>query len=531
MNSLSVIMASHSKTILLGTAYCVIVFLLDLLSNIGLYRGFGVLPWTPASGLSLVYAFIYGPASWPFLLIGELLLMNGSSPVQLPLGWRIFLPLLNTACWIAGAESLRRLPRFSSRLRTTRSFGFLFGVAFCIATAMGTVYVTALLLTDIITYEIYYPLAWRASVGHFVGILVVTPLLLVSYFGTRWPKPSVLHLVQLGVVMMAIWIIFNYPHATTYQLFYLLFVPLVWVGLRDGVKGAAVVLNVAQLGIIIGAQVKATVGTGPGELQVLMIALGITGLLVGAVVVEREEAARRLHEQTAALGRTLRLRSAGETAAAIAHQINQPITAISTYASVARLAMERGDEALARATLEKLDAQCIRAAEVMQSVRNLVKQGSLTPQTFRIERLASDLRAGHAAECEDAGIIFDIDIAANATALTADKVQIEQALENLVSNSIEAIRDTGTGGRIEFKAWQEAGNVFLQIEDDGPGFAAGLEDIATTPFMTTKKNGTGLGLAIARSVAEAHGGSLAVNSRGHGASVRLRLPTSGVSHG
>jgi signal transduction histidine kinase len=111
--------------------------------------------------------------------------------------------------------------------------------------------------------------------------------------------------------------------------------------------------------------------------------------------------------------------------------------------------------------------------------------------------------------------------------ILADPIQLEQALDNLITNSIEAIREAQRGSRIILSARMEDGDTYIEVRDDGPGFAPGLESIATTPFMTTKRNGTGLGLAIARSVAEAHGGSLAVNARGTGASIRLRLPTSG----
>ena len=123
------------------------------------------------------------------------------------------------------------------------------------------------------------------------------------------------------------------------------------------------------------------------------------------------------------------------------------------------------------------------------------------------------------------GIAFDTVVRGSIATLYCDPVQLQQALYNLINNSIEAIQETGRSGQIRVTAIPTDDVVTFEVSDDGPGFAAGLDVLLAAPFATTKANGSGLGLAIARSVAEAHGGSLSIVPRDRGATVRLVLPT------
>lgn len=516
-----------SSFVLVGLGYCLAALVLDWVSDIGLYRGLGVTPWSPTSGLSLAFTYVYGLQAWPFVLLAEtsILVFTGNAGFSVPA--IVVLALATSAIWLTAGEVLRNLPDFDPRLGTLQALLNLIAVAICQAAMQSGVYVFMLWSSALTDTASLYPIAWRLIVGHLVGILVVAPLLIMLHAGWRPAALNGLRTTQIVVLVVALSVVFNYRAASAYQLFYLLFLPLLWIALRDGIGGAAVMLNITQIGIIVGAQLRSDPGPTTGSLQVLMIALALTGLLVGAVVTDRHEAGRRLREQQAALNRVLRLRSAGETAAAISHQINQPLTAISTYASVAAEAVERNDMALARSALSKLTEECDRAATVARSIRELVKQGSLSKELIRLDAIAARLVQTHAAECASLGITVNVDIPGIMPTILADPIQLEQALDNLITNSIEAIREAQRGSRITLSARILAGDTYIEVRDDGPGFAPGLESIATTPFMTTKRNGTGLGLAIARSVAEAHGGSLAVTARGTGASIRLRLPTSG----
>ena len=511
----------------LGLGYVAAAILLDHLSDIGLYRGLGVTPWNPTSGLSLGFTFVFGIAAAPFVLAAELgsfLLLNRAG---LPIPWVLALAAASTLVWLGAGLALRSLPDFDPRLGTVPAMLSLIGVGLCVAAVQSAIYLAVLMIAGLATAQLAVPISWRLIVGHLVGVLAVAPPLIMLHVGARWPRPTLLNALQICVLLAALWIVFNFQTATTYQLFYLLFLPVLWAALRDGTPSAVIMINVAQIGIIVGAQMRTDLLPTSGSLQTLMIALALTGLLVGAVVTDRHAAGQRLREQHAALGRALRLRSAGETAAAISHQINQPITAISTYAEVAREAVKGGNIELARETLDKLTEQCDRAAAVVRSIRDLVKQGSLSAAPVRLDELVQWVCKAHEAELAALNIEVEVAVSGNLPTLVADRIQLEQAIDNLITNSIEAIGEGRRPGRIIVSARVESGDAHIEVIDDGPGFAPGLEAIATTPFMTTKRNGTGLGLAIARSVAEAHGGSLAVVHRSTGACVRLRLPTVG----
>jgi signal transduction histidine kinase len=404
-------------------------------------------------------------------------------------------------------------------------------VALVAASADTIAYIANLATVGAVPENGLFPVSWRRLVGDWVGVLVISPLFLVLGSGSRLPRPSPIHLAQLLVLAAALAIIIWYREATTYQLFYLLFLPILWVGLRDGIVGSVLAINIVQIGILFSVHLRFGVTPGVGVLQTLMIVLALTALLVGVVVTERQAAGQRLRQQQSALERALRLRSAGETAAAIAHQLNQPLTAISTYASIAEDALGSGKDKLARDTMTKLTSECERAASVMRSIRDLVKQGALSREPMRLQSMVDSLKGIHAQDCTDNRIQLHSQIPAGYPQLFADPVQLEQALANLINNSIEAIKETGRGGRIDVSARLEKDDAVIEVSDNGPGFAPGLEATVTTPFMTTKQNGSGLGLAIARSVAEAHGGSLSVLPRSTGACVRLRIPATRRNHG
>jgi signal transduction histidine kinase len=517
-------LSGHGSVFWLGIGYCAAAPALEWLSALGLYRGIGVSPWNPAIGLAVAFAYVYGRQAWAYVLVAELLTAVLLKPTLLSYGAILPLAAASAAIWIASGHALRSLPGFDPRLRTVEALANLFAIGLTAAVARCFLYIGGLWFGGLIQDYSVVPAAWRLIVGDLVGILAVTPLPLLVNLGWRGPRPTWTHVAQLLLLFITLWTVFGYRAATAYQLFYLLFLPVLWVAIRDGTHGAVAVLNLAQVGIIIGAQLRMDLVPSAGALQALMTALSLTGLLVGVVVTERQLAAQRLRDQQAALGRVVRLRSAGETAAAIAHQINQPLTAIATYTSVAQDALARNEMEVVRQTLSKLTNECDRAAAVVRAVRDLVKQGSLTREPLQLHTLVDDLLRAHDAECKLHDIAVAVEIPGTLPTLQADRIQLEQAIDNLLTNSIDAIRESGRSGLVKISARHEKGDTQILVEDNGPGFAAGLDAIATTPFMTTKRHGTGLGLAIARSVAEAHGGSLAVDQRLSGACVSIRLP-------
>src|SRR6478735_10505850 len=202
--------------------------------------------------------------------------------------------------------------------------------------------------------------------------------------------------------------------------FYLLFLPLIWIALRGGFAGAVVASAVVQVGVVLGSQ-GAPLNSHPlMELQALVAALSLTGMFLGVMVDERERA-------TEGLKASLRLAAAGEMAGAIAHEINQPLGALSNYGRACQLILARnGDVPYGQlnSTIEKMLVESRRAAEVVSRLRDFFRTG-----TTRLEHVtvASVLESAQAigTKLNQAGEIdFRVETNSTERVLLADRLQI-----------------------------------------------------------------------------------------------------------
>jgi two-component system sensor kinase FixL len=260
-----------------------------------------------------------------------------------------------------------------------------------------------------------------------------------------------------------------------------------------------------------------------------MIVLALTGLTIGAIVNEQLRTQAQLRRNQEALERAARLDSMGAFAAALAHEINQPLTAIANYTRLAKMAIEKqpADADTARTAAEHAVAQVDRAAEVVRRLRDFIQLGrnEMVPQSSAdlIREAISHCRL----ETQASHVEVETRIARNLPLVMCDGLQIQQVLINLIRNAAESISSSGRpNGRIVVEAdLTEVNRVIVTVRDNGPGFDPDILARALTPFTTTKQEGLGLGLALARSTAETHGGQLLIESTGAGAAVSFTLPT------
>lgn len=517
--------ARQIRRLLLGCAFLAAYVALDYVSYVKPYRGLGITPWNPPPGLSMAVVFLGGWFYAPFLLaapaIADLIVRGAALGPRLELG----LSLAMGSTYLAGGLALQRIVTFDPRFRSVRDALILIGVAASTSLVAAALCVVILLHSGTIFQNEVVAVAWRAAVGDIIGILVMAPLVFLAATYRPWPRPEPLAAVQLMALIGAVAIVFGYQDATAFQLFYLLFLPLLWIALSYGPPGAAVSLLLIQIGLIIGAEIRFGPDPGLGALQVLMIALAITGLIVGTIVAEREDAAARLRDQQASINRALRIRSAGEVAATIAHEINQPLTALNTYAGIAAKGMEEGRLDLVARAVDRIRAESMRADAVLQGIRELLRQGTLTKRNVDLGAKLEELEALLGEDLEKKGIDLTIDVEPDFPVIRADGIQLQQAIHNLIVNGAEAILETGRGGSIDVTlALSEVGEALIEVVDDGPGFPPGFDVNEPAPFTTTKPGGSGLGLAVARSIAEAHGGSLFITTSPRGSRVVLKLP-------
>lgn len=516
---------SWHRYVAVSVLYVLAYVALDDVSYLKPYGNLGVTAWNPQMGLSLALAYLAGlHYAGPILMaqaVSDYLLRSG------PLG-----PLVETAASIvsgavaiAGAWSLRHLARIEPNLNALRDVLGLVVVAVVCVGSGAIAYAAVLNFSGALGRGEFYIVVWRLFVGNLIGILVVVPLALMSARKRQWPPVRIDTVLQLLAIAGALVLVFGYRDATAFQLFYLLFLPLLWVALTYGMVGVAVVLPLIQIGLIVGAEIR--FGNNPGltALQVLMIALAITGLLVGSIFSEREAASARIQEQQNALSRALRLRAAGEIAASIAHEVNQPLTAIRSYAAVAEQAIATGDAKRTRDALEKISGQSAKAASIIKSIRDLLHQGVIDMKPVDVGNLLQEFEELVRVDLAFKGQSLLLTVPAYLPRIEADSVQLVQALHNLVNNASGAMMSIGQQGAIRLEvALDPPGNLSLAVIDTGPGFPPGYNIKDPTPFVTTKPDGAGIGLNIARTIAEAHGGHLLIQSTGEGARVEIRIP-------
>jgi two-component system, LuxR family, sensor kinase FixL len=513
------------RRFILGCAFVAAYVALDYVSFVKPYRGLGITPWNPPPGLSIALMYLGGWVYAPFVVAAPVVADAVVRGTPLGSSPEIIASALNGGVYVLTGIGLSRLSTFDPRFHAVRDATTFIAVAIVAAASGTAVYLGTLAAGGVISSAELRAVAWRASVGETIGILVVAPLVLLARTHRPWPAPSLQVAAQLCALLGALAIVFGYREATAFQLFYLLFLPLLWVALVHGPAGAAAALAVIQVGLIIGADIRFGPDPGLGALQVLMVALTITGLVVGALVAEREDASARLRDQQAALSRALRIRSAGEVAASIAHEINQPLTALTTYSGIASEAMETGKMDLAHRAINKIAAECGRAKAVLEGIRELLRKGTVTPHPVEIRLLLGELEEIFADDFAKKGLRLNVRVSEQLSTIAVDGVQIQQAVHNLILNSAEAIAGMDRAGKIEVSATLANGDYIIEVADDGPGFPPGFNVSEPTPLVTTKPEGSGLGLAVARSIVEAHGGSMSISSSIRGASVRLQLPS------
>jgi len=246
-----------------------------------------------------------------------------------------------------------------------------------------------------------------------------------------------------------------------------------------------------------------------------------------------EDEARQLQER---LTHFSRLSTMGEMAAGLAHEINQPLSAIATYAQACQrfLKQPESDIADVTAALDQINAQALRAGEVIRRLRNFVKNREVKREWVDCARLLDDLRTLAETDARLHNVHLRIDIEENLPAVHADPIQLQQVVLNLVRNAIDAMIDCPEDRReiVLMTRRSAESEICITVADQGSGLAPGAAEHLFNPFFTTKSSGTGLGLAISRSIVRAHGGRLwHTPNRQYGACFHFTLPASPVTKG
>jgi len=416
-------------------------------------------------------------------------------------------------------------------------FGTAFwGAAFTISNHFGT----------------HYWVEWRnlgISNGVTAVVLVPALLLVANRLSGRGARVTPIRMIEgsllgLGIVVVGTYVFANLPSGpeTSPALLYAPIPLLIWAALRFGLGGISAAMLVVTFEAIWGAMH----GHGPFllqspaenalALQMFLIVTGIPLMFLSVLLEddrrsqqalhEVEDDARRHREQINLLSRVSLL---GEMTASLAHELNQPLSAIISNANAGMRYIERGkdDPAKLRDILGDVESDANRAYDIIRNVRNTIKKGDPARRQIDLNELVTNV--AHVVRPDAVGYSCEVEtsLAKDLPPIEGDPVQIQQVLVNLVSNALDAMQQTPTGRRkVEIStAGKGDSEVRLSVRDHGSGIRTEVHDRLFDQFFTTKDHGLGMGLAIVRSIVEAHGGKIhAENVADGGACFYFTLP-------
>ena len=630
----------------IGTSFVVLYVVLAWIARFYMLRPFAITPWNPSAGLSLAFLLVFGIRYWPALAIATIstsLLLRGMPAAPYT---QLLAPLTLTVGYMAMAALLRGPLQFRLSFDRLSEIVKLAAVAAVGTLLMAAAYIAVFRAIGTMTEQEFGYIALRFWIGHLIGIVINTPLILMLLPPRRWmhgtPRRAAIRETVwfIAGAVLAVWIIFGPQWSDSYKLFYVLFLPVIWVATRHGIVGAIFGIAGIQLGLVIVLiNTHFQSGTAVTEFQFMMLALAIAGLFLGMVVTEgrsarlalgrsesrlratvetapdsiltldrdgtiiamnpatarifsyeenaliglnvlrilpelefltassdagstqgvrrdgsrfpaevsightgetaadlriavirditrRVDATRRLAEQQAELGRASRLAAAGEMAAALAHELHQPLTAIRSYARAAQIQAPAGG-----ALSAKIEKEAARAAAVVQRLRDFFRGGNSHLEKVNSAALINGALEPMHDTAVAQGITLNSAIDRSDVVLLIDRIQIETAIRSLVHNAIEAMAGMPDGRRLITVSTlsQPDGWVRLSVADTGPGIAAVMSDRIFEPFATTKAAGTGMGLAMSRSMIEAQGGRIWFeSSSGAGTAFHFTLPSTAL---
>lgn len=639
-------------------SYLALYIALDWMSLIhpaGAHGTLGITPWNPPAGLSLALLLRYGPAFVPIVfaavLVSDILLRDLSSAPLVTMAAALTIAVgYGTA-----ALMLRNRCLISITLRSHRDLLLLLAVSLAATMLVAGGVVALFAVGGLLPWSDFRDFALHYWVGDMIGIAGFTPLALLMMDATRRRalRSSVRPLeygLQLAAILFGLWIIFGWESTDHFEYSYILFLPLIWIGLRDGLAGACWGVLGTQLGLMAAIQLKGFDVAVTTQFQLLMLAVAVTGLLLGSIVDEearaesslrdsearlqtvvetapdailtfdesgritsanraaermfagderwpgdidirrllagldlaeseslsgsemmahrlkgtafpaevavghasvsgstlyvaavrdisiRKQAEQWLKEHESELAHAARLTATGEMAASLAHELNQPLTALISFARACQIVLRasgRDDETSRQATglIDQTVQQALRAGEIIRSTREFLRRGDVRMTRVDVAQVFKAVYDLVKSEAAINQVRIVIRFERDTPPVLGDAIQVEQVLLNLLRNSMEAMQQTAPDKReIRLSASIDPSDVkfvVFAVQDTGPGFAPEVADRMFTPFATTKSSGMGLGLSISRSIIEAHGGRIwsTPAGPGGGADIRFTLPS------
>lgn len=524
-----------SRSVAFSIGYVVLHVLMDAGSYVQPVLKIGITPWNPQTGLLLAFLCLHS-RGFVWAVIAQIVAEWLVRGIPSNLGVFLLQTVAVAGVYQLSAMLIRKLDM--SVGRPTSATLIRFGLVAALSALAVSVLVVGLYTLSGSLPVIQAPSAiGKIWVGDLNGILMLTPLLLNYRYFPQGVRAAVAAPYKLlGVVaalLLAFVIVFIVGNPDDLRFFYVLFVPAIIAALAGEVMGVLLVAVAIQIGLVFGVQRLPEVAPLV-DLQYLMLTLVATALALGVVVAERSNTAAvalrretQLRDREASLARASRAATAGELASVLAHELNQPMTALVGYLRSLEIMLDKvvhSDSRLSP-TVRKAADEALRVSDTLRRLRNFYAGRDPQIEPTEVDPLLRSIvdmmqrrgRVGSAA--------VEIDIEGELPRVDTDAVFVSVILSNLLSNSADALLGM-TEGRIVVTTRSRGDVLEVAVEDNGPGVPDRLLPELFKAFVTTKTEGMGMGLAASKSLAQALGGDLTYErSIFGGARFVLSLPT------
>jgi signal transduction histidine kinase len=487
----------------------------------------------PATGVGLAFVYLYGYRLLPALGIAVSLVTWQFTSAMMPLVEALGIIAATIAGVALGAHGLRRFgfsPGFE-RLRDVWLLLAIGGLAASGAAAAAGAWGMAASMETLRFSDTWW-LCWMSDL---MGLMLVAPVLL-TWLGaglTRHAEQSHAKAAALGLSLVAVAALVyagDLPSGIAMPMSYAVFPLVMLAAVRCPVQVTM------ALTMIAGAIALSGTGWGMGPfaelgLDVSLLSLNaqlallvLTALVLSALRGEREAAEARARQHLDELARAGRLSTLGELSAGLAHELNQPLCALTSYAQASKRLLDRGRLEELKEALGQLNASAHRAAETVRQMRAFAAGHApefaciALPDLLKpvIDLLGPELRRNH--------VQMEVSLPDPPPRIRVSPVQIEQVLVNLLRNAMEATEGR-SDGQIRLCVRRDGTQLRFSVTDNGPGIPEHRLPSLFDPFATWKSGGLGLGLSISRSLVEAHGGHMIARNREQGgAEFQFTLP-------
>jgi len=502
------------RRIAIALIFSCVFIAVDRFSYIYPLGGLNITPWNPPAAVEVLFLFLVGNIwmTWVYITLGLAdWWVRGTlflSPTVL-LGNAVLV-----LCYACIALCLRWTLGAQAALRDRREVVWLGVVIVCGALFTAGAYVGTQIGVGALGAQDFWGAAHRFFVGDLLGLMVWLPLFFVARDKRRHQqyvhmlRSRLFWVLMLGLVV-CMWLIFSLPIADQMKYFFSLFFVLGLVAATYSLPGATLVAALIQVPLVFSTMHAGVQPAGLMDMQIVMLTLSLTGLIIGTVVDERMRAEERLRD-------SLQLVAAGELAGSLAHELHQPMSALSAYAESALMLSERASaqpessHAQLDRLLRNIVNETMRATDIVRGLRSYFISGVSTLEEVDVKSWVDECVARLAEHAAHAQVSLTAVYEQRVSSVKVDRIQMSTALGNLIKNAIDA---SDAGMQVTVCVLNDHHSLTLRVIDQAHLLEVEVVDQVFRPFYSDKKEGLGLGLSVSQSLVENNGGVLRYQSQ------------------